>query len=105
MQPFFLQLEASCLQLSFLLTLDKFSFCLQLELFCLQFQFLCLQWESVSNKGLKGLYAKKLNCKQKAPTVSKKTSPLFTGGGGGYRTSSLHAMGGVSHPISSHGDT
>ena len=25
----------------------------------------CLQWESASNKGLKGLQAKKLNCKQK----------------------------------------
>ena len=26
----------------------------------------CLQWEGASNKGLKGLQAKKLNCKQKS---------------------------------------
>ena len=37
----------------------------------------CLHWESASNKGLKGLEAKKLNCKQKAPTVSKKSFPQF----------------------------
>ena len=36
----------------------------------------CLQWESVSNKGLKGLSAKKLNCKQKTSTVSKHFAPF-----------------------------
>ena len=62
MRLFRLQLEASCLQWTFLLTVDTFSF------FTYNWSFLltvlaclltvgafCLQWESVSNKGLKGL--------------------------------------------------
>ena len=65
---------------SFLLTVELFylqlePFCLQLSLLYLQLELLCLQWESASNEGLKGLQAKKLNCKKNAPTVSKKSFP------------------------------
>ena len=53
-----------------LLTVDDFCF------FSCSWSCFGLQWEAASNKGLKGLEAKKLNCKQKAPTVSKKASPI-----------------------------
>ena len=85
MQVFCSQLEASCLQWSFLLTIDKFIFLLTIRAFSLTIlAFLltigafCLQWESASNKRLKGLQAKKLNCKQKAQTVSNKLPPKVT---------------------------
>ena len=42
--------------------------------FYLQLKLSHLQLESGSNKHLNGLYAKKLNCKQKTPTVRKKLS-------------------------------
>ena len=76
------QLEASCLQWSCLRTAVFGSFsCSQLELiylqvvlFYLQLKFCCLQKENGSNKQLNGLQTKKLNCKQKNPTVSEKAS-------------------------------
>ena len=43
MQLFWLQLEASCLQMSFLLTVVFGSFSLQFELVYLQFEHFCLQ--------------------------------------------------------------
>ena len=66
MQHFCLQLEAPCLQCSFLLTIvfggGLGAFCLQLELFYLQLELFlltvelsCLQWESASNKPLNRL--------------------------------------------------
>ena len=59
-QLFCLQLEASCLQWSFLLTVDNFSlftynwsvFADNFSFFCLQLELSLLQWESASNKGL-----------------------------------------------------
>ena len=42
----------------------KFYFYCRLAFSDLQLELFCLQWESESNKGLKGLEAKKLNCKQ-----------------------------------------
>ena len=68
-----------------LLTIDNFlalllvagAFLLTVELLYLQLKLSCLQWECASNKGLKGLQAKKLNCKQKTPTASKKASPEY----------------------------
>ena len=67
---FYLQLTI----LAFLLTvgaslLTALAFYLQLELFC-------LQWESASTKGLKGLQAKKLNCKQKSSNCKTKSFHL-----------------------------
>ena len=48
------------------------------SLFCLQLELFYLQWESASTKGLKGTVSKKkLNCKQKTPTVSKQKFPPF----------------------------
>ena len=43
----------------------NWSFLLTILVFLLTVGVFCLQWESASNKGLKGLYAKKPNCKQK----------------------------------------
>ena len=57
---------------AFLLTIDNSNFfTCNFSFFAYNFSFLtvgvfCLQWESASNKGLKGLQAKKLNCKQKS---------------------------------------
>ena len=59
---------------AFLLTVDNFSFSayswsfflLTVLASLLTVGAFCLQWESASNKGLKGLQAKKLNCKQKS---------------------------------------
>ena len=82
MRPFCLQLEASCLQWRLLLTVHNYSFFTYswsffVSIFHFQLELFCLHWESASSKGLKGLYAKKLNCKQKkAPTVSEKASSL-----------------------------
>ena len=56
---FLLTVKLSYLQLTILASL------LTIGAFCLQLELSCLQWESASNKGLKGLQAKKLNCKQK----------------------------------------
>ena len=77
----------------FLLPVDNFSFFTYswsvfayiFSFLTYSWSFLCLQWESESNKGLKGLQAKKLNLSKKAPTVSQKASPpslynLFAGG-------------------------
>ena len=62
MQLFCLQLEASCLQLSFVLTVVVGSFFAYNLIFftysssfLLTIELLCLQWESVSKKHLNGL--------------------------------------------------
>ena len=72
---FCLQLEASCLQWSFLLTIDNFSFFLhlQFELFAYNFSFLltigafCLQWESA----IRALR----DCKQRNLSEAKQFEP------------------------------
>ena len=73
MQILFSQLEASCLQLSFLLTVVCWElFCLQFELFYSQFELLCIQLSFFAYSGKvrltvskeAQLYAKSLNCKQ-----------------------------------------
>ena len=72
--------ELLCLQLclgAFLLTIGVFY--IPLELFCLQLKLFCLQWEHACTKHIHRLWTKKLNCKQKAPTVSKKAPPGFSG--------------------------
>ena len=58
---------------AFLLTVDNLNFCAYnwsfftyILRFLLTVGALCLQWESASNKCLKGLQAKKLNCKSKS---------------------------------------
>ena len=70
---------------AFLLTIDNFcmftyswSFCAySFSFFAYSWSFFAYSWSfCVSNKGLEGLQAKNLNCKQEAPTVSKKASPL-----------------------------
>ena len=74
MQLFCLLLEASCLQWSFIPTIDNFSFfTYNWSFFAYNFSFFGYSWSfSAYNgkvrliKGLKGLQAKKLNCKQKA---------------------------------------
>ena len=58
----FLNLQLTIL--AFLLTVG--TFLLTVLAFLLKLELLCLQWESASNKGLKGLQAKKLNCKRKS---------------------------------------
>ena len=65
---FLLAVELFHLQLTilaFLLTIGAF-FAYNFSFFCFQLELFCLQWDSASNKGLKGLQAKKLNCKQKS---------------------------------------
>ena len=67
----------------FLLKVDNFSFfTYNWSFFAYNFgfstyswSFFCLQWESASNKGLKGLQAKKLNCKQKSSNCKQKLPP------------------------------
>ena len=52
---------------AFLLTIENFSFSTcSWSFFTYSWSFFSLQWESASNKGLKGLQAKKLNCKKKS---------------------------------------
>ena len=69
--------ELVYLQLTILaLLLTVGAFVLTALAFYLQLEFFCLQWESASNKGLEGLQAKKLNCKQNNSNCKWKTSPL-----------------------------
>ena len=85
MRHFCLQLEASCLQLSFLAyscVWELFSYSwgkiFYVEAFLTTVELLCLQWESVSKKPLNGLLAKKLHCKQKSSNCkSKKLPPII----------------------------
>ena len=78
MQLIYLQLEASCLQWSFLLTVDKFSFCYsQLELFCLQLELFGLQLELFAYSGKARLIRALRDCKQRSLTVSK-TAPTVS---------------------------
>ena len=59
------------------LQLTTLAFDLQLELFCLPVgAFLLTVGKSVSTKGLKGLQAKKLNCKQKSSNCKYQSFPV-----------------------------
>ena len=86
MQPFCLQLEASCLQLRFFAYNCAWELlCLQLELVNLQFELFCLQLSFFAYNGKVFLRSTSTDCKQrsstvskKAPTVSRKAAPLAT---------------------------
>ena len=72
MQLFCLQLEASCLQWSFLLTIDNFSLLLTVGFFAYNFSFLTYNWSFfVYNEELRLIRGLR-DCKQRSLTVSKK---------------------------------
>ena len=81
---FCLQLEASCLQWSFLLTIDHFSFfTYSWSFFAYSFSFLTYSWNFFAYSGKVRLIRALRDCKQRsltvskeAPTVSKKASPF-----------------------------
>ena len=85
---FCLQLQASCLQWSsFTYTIDNFCFFLtayscrvgafSLTISAYLLTFFAYNGKSASNKRLKGLQAKKINCKQRNPAVCKRASYLW----------------------------
>ena len=84
MQLFCLQLEASCLQWSFLLTVDNFSFfTYNWSFFAYSFSFFTYNWSFFAYTGKVRLIRTLRDCKQrslsvskKAPSVSKKLPPL-----------------------------
>ena len=94
MRLFCLQLEASCLQWSFLLTVDNFSFfTYSWSFFAYSFSFFTYSWSFFAYSGKVCLTRALRDCKQrsftvskKAPTVSKKASPKIQG------ISSLHSV-------------
>ena len=87
MQFFGLQLEASCLQWVFLLTVDNFSFFTYSWSFsAYSFSFLTYNWSFLAYSGKVPLIKVLNDCKQrnltaskKTPTVSKKIPPFFLG--------------------------
>ena len=94
MRLFCLQLEASCLQWSFLLTVDKFSFFTYSWSFCTYIfsflidnvSFFTYSWSSCADNGKVRLISALRDCKQrsltvskKAPTASEKASPVVSG--------------------------
>ena len=89
MRLFCLQLEASCLQWSFLLTVDNFSFLTHnWSFFAYSFSFLTYSWSFFAYSGKVRLIRALRDCKQrsltvskKAPPVSKKASPVFVADG------------------------
>ena len=82
---FCLQLEASCLQWSFLLTIDRVgAFLLTIGAFHLQLLSFTYSWSFLAYNGKVRLISDLRDCKQRsltvskqAPTASKKASPLL----------------------------
>ena len=82
MQLFCLQLEASCLQWSFLLTVDNFSFftynfsvfAYNFSVFAYNFSFFAYSWSFFAYSGKVPLIRALRDCKQRSLTVSKKSS-------------------------------
>ena len=79
MQLFGVQLEASCLQWIFLLTVDyssffayNLAFLLAVGVILLTVGAFCLQWESASKKDLRDCKPRSLTASKKAPTVTCK---------------------------------
>ena len=109
MRLFCLQLEASCLQWSFILTVDNFSFfTYNWNFFAYSFSVFTYSWSFFAYSGKVRLIRALRDCKQrsltvskKAPTVSKKASPghnYLTSAGGALNTGGICAM--QSLPIS-----
>ena len=83
---FCLQLEASCLQLSFFaysyvlefsfIQLELFN--VELELFQLQLELVYLQWEYVSELFKRTMKARKLNCKHTSSNCEQKSFPHWS---------------------------
>ena len=74
MRLFCLQLEASCLQWSFLVTVDNFSFfTYSWSFFACSFSFFTYSWSFFAYSGKVRLIRALRDCKQRSLTVSKKT--------------------------------